>query len=201
MQNKPKISVCIPFHWMKNWSFFLERCLKSIEQQTFKDYEIVLIKHSTMPVTSNKVIQAAHGEIIKVLYMDDFLAHIDALKKIVDNFKEDDQWLVTGCLHEDENGNRGNPHYAEFNDNIHIKNTIGSPSVLTVRNNGHLLFDENLTFYLDCDLYKRYYKKYGPPNILDDLNVVIGIGKHQMTNILTQEEKLKELNYIIKKYE
>ena len=71
----PKVSICIPFHWMENWQFFLTGCLESIEKQTFTDYEIILIKHSTMPVTSNRVIESAKGEIIKVLYMDDWLEH------------------------------------------------------------------------------------------------------------------------------
>ena len=152
-----------------------------------------------MPITSNRVIESAKGELIKILYLDDYFAHEDSLKNIVDNFKEEVNWLVTGCLHDAGFGVE-NPHYAKFNDNIHVENTIGSPSVLTIRNDGHLLFDENLSFYLDCDLYKRYYEKYGSPKILDDLNVIIGVGDHQMTHILTNEEKQKEYNYTIKKY-
>jgi UDP-glucose 6-dehydrogenase len=96
-----KISIVIPFHWMENWPQMMERCLKSIEAQSFKDYEVVLIKHSTMPVTSNRVIESAKGELVKVLYMDDYLAHGNALQEIVDNFSEKTQWLVTGCLHDE----------------------------------------------------------------------------------------------------
>jgi len=200
MQN-PKISCVIPFHWMPKWPFFLERCLKSIEAQTFKDYEIILIKHSTMPITSNAVIQAAKGELIKILYLDDYLAHPNSLKNIVENFDNTYQWLVTGCLHKDEDGKLGRPHLATINENLHIENTIGSPSVLTIRNNGQIFFDENLSFFLDCDLYMRYYKKYGAPKILDDLNVVIGLHQGQTTHLLSDEEKQREFNYSLKKHE
>ena len=36
------------------------------------------------------------------------------------------------------------------------------------------------------------YNKYGKPKILDTINVNLGIGDHQMTHILTNEEKLLE---------
>jgi len=94
------------------------------------------------------------------------------------------------------------PHYPSWNDSIHLgQNTIGSPSVLTIRNDGHLLFDETLSFLLDCDLYKRYYKQYGPPTILKDLNVAIGLHAGQTSNLMPQEEKEKEYKYIMTKYE
>ena len=97
---KPKVSICVPFHWMENWPFFLERCLNSIEKQTFKDYEIILIKHSIMPITSNRVIESATGEIIKVLYMDDWLASPNYLEEISKAFENKDfnAWktLMTG---------------------------------------------------------------------------------------------------------
>src|SRR3990167_247410 len=97
MQN-PKISICIPFHWMKNWSFFLERCLKSIEEQTLTDYEIILIKHSTMPATSNRVIESAKGEIVKVLYLDDWLDSPDYLEQVYNAFRfPDTNWLITAA--------------------------------------------------------------------------------------------------------
>ena len=85
--NRPKISVCIPIHWMKNWQFFLGRCLESIEKQTFTDYEIIITKNGNMAKNTNEAIQKATGDIIKILYMDDYLAHPDSLKNIAENFK------------------------------------------------------------------------------------------------------------------
>src|ERR1700677_4323769 len=94
-----KISIVVPFHWMKDWEFFLNRCLKSIEIQSYKDYEIIFMKVGSMPETSNRVIESAKGEIVKILYMDDYLAHEESLQKIVEVFGES-KWLVTGCLHD-----------------------------------------------------------------------------------------------------
>lgn len=192
-----KISIVIPIHWMDNWQHFLTRCLGSIEKQTFKDYEIILMKVDSMPITSNRVIESAKGEIIKILYMDDYLAHDDALRVIADNFTEDTQWLATGCLHQMGDGIPNTPHYPLWNDEMGKgANSIGSPSVIAIRNQGHLLFDENLSWLLDCDLYTRYYERYGPPKLVNDLNVVMGLGDHQMTNVLTKEQKESEFIYL-----
>ena len=195
-----KISICIPIHWMENWPVLLTRCLASIEMQSFADYEIILVKHSTMPITSNRTIESAKGELVKILYMDDYLTHRDSLKEIADNFKPEDHWLVTGCLH--DNGiDVGNYHEATWTENISTGNNgIGSPSVVTLRKEGRLLFDTTLSFLLDCDLYKRMHTKYGLPKILNTPNVTIGIHAGQTTNTMSEEDKLKEFDYLSKKF-
>ena len=208
MKHTPKVSICIPFHWMRNWQMFLTRCLTSIEQQSFTDYEIVLMKVGTMPVTSNRVIESAKGELIKILYMDDFFAHPDALKNIVENFSGN--WLVTACNHYEEDvfrmvdgemSSTHSTHYPKYSSNIiQGVNTIGSPSVLTIKRETAMLFDEKMSWLLDCDLYARYYEAFGEPTVLNDVNVTIGIGQHQMTNTLTNAEKQAEHDYLLNKY-
>ena len=129
--------------------------------------------------------------------MDDDFAHPHALANIIDNF--DGHWMVTGCLHDD--GKVGNPHFPTYSEDIHTgHNTIGSPSVLVFKREGCLYFDEHLSWLLDCDLYSRYNEAYGPPKVLNDLNVVIGIGDHQTSNTMSEKEKVEEHAYIIKKY-
>src|SRR3990167_5354999 len=103
----PKISIVIPFHWMSNWQFFLTRCLESIEKQTFKDYEVILTKAGSMPVNTNRAVGCARGELVKVLYMDDMFFSENSLREIVDNFKEEDVWMITGC------NTNPHPHWTE----------------------------------------------------------------------------------------
>lgn len=206
MSNKPKISIVVPFHWMTDWHFFLTRCLASIEMQTFTDYEVVLTKRGLMAENTNKAIASASGELIKILYMDDYFSSPDSLQKIVDSFTPTTEWLATGCLHQatskENYEDPHSPHEPEYTDDIHTgNNRIGSPSVITIRNKGHLLFDEKMSFLLDADLYKRYYQKYGPPAILDDLNVVIGLHEGQTSNIMSQAEKQTEFKYMLNKHE
>lgn len=196
MNLKPKISIAVPFYsGMKNAEYFLKRCLESITKQTFKDYEIVVTEDGKMAENTNSAIKKSKGELIKILYMDDFFNDEHSLQDIVDHFSDEDNWLVTGCGHTE-----GGLHFPTYNDQIQIKNTIGSPSVLTIRNDNPLLFDESMTWMLDCDYYKRLYARYGEPKILNTLNVILGTGDHQTTNILSDEIKNNEHEYMLKKH-
>jgi len=220
------ISVCIPTYEMGGvGKEKLKRSLDVLTTQTCKDFEVVISDNSEndeiknlcksseyqslninyfknprkgLAQNTNEAIKHATGEIIKILYMDDYLANDTALGSIKDNFNG--YWLVTGCEH-DDGKHRYNPHYPRYSKKIaRGKNTIGSPSVLSIKNENPLLFDENMTWVLDCDYYKRMYDKYGKPTILNEINVVIGTGKHQMTNILSNTAKIKERYYMARKY-
>ena len=204
MNSHPTISVVVPIHNMKHGDYFLWRLVQSLTSQTFKDYELIITQEGKMAHNTNVGMRKAKGEFIKILYLDDYLAHPNALKEIVDNLG-DAQWLATGCLHqtteEDFYEDPHSPHFPEYTKDISTgNNRIGSPSVITLRNEGKLYFDENMSWLLDADLYQRYYETYGPPKILNDLNVVIGIGDHQMTHNLTPKEKTSEHEYLAKKY-
>lgn len=193
----PKISICIPFHFgMKNWQFFLTRCLESIDSQNFDSYEVILIKHSTMPVTSNRVMDSATGEIVKVLYMDDWIKSPDYLTELYRTFENPNvRWVITSA---------STNKTPTWTDDIETgNNKLGSPSALAFRNDfmEDNFFDENLSWLLDCDLYKRLEKRFGKPTILTHIEVGIGIHEGQATNILTTEEKLNEHKYLQEKYE
>ena len=192
----PKISIVIPIHPMKNGDFFLWRLIQSIMMQSFKDYEIIITQEGLMAENTNAAMKKAQGEIIKIIYLDDYLAHKDSLKVIVDNFG-DSMWLATGCLHDNGDGKLFNPHFPTYSEDIHTgNNTIGSPSVLSLRREGCLYFDTKLSWLLDCDLYQRYNKAYGLPTLVNDLNVVMGLGSHQTTHILKNEVKQWEHDYL-----
>lgn len=192
------ISIIVPVHDMKNKDFFLKRCLDSIRAQSYQDYEIVISENGKgMASNTNAGIKTANGEIIKILFMDDYLAHANSLRDVVRHFKGG--WLVTGCEH--DNGARHNPHFPYYNPDIFLgRNTIGSPSVLAFENLKPLLFNEKLTWLLDCDLYTRLFEKYGEPVILNSINVVIGIGDHQTTHVLSEKVKDREYDYMRNKY-
>lgn len=183
---------------MKDKAYFLKRCLESIHTQTFKDYEIVITERGGMAENTNASILQAQGEYVKILYMDDYFAHDNALQEIVDNLDGCD-WLATGCTHND--GRRlFNEHLPEWNSEIYVRNTIGSPSVITFKNDEPILFDTNMTWMLDCDFYERMYARYGRPKLIDDINVVIGVGEHQATSFLSDELKANEHKMMYEKY-
>ncbi len=197
--SSPKISVCVPAHYaMQNYDFFMERLIRSLDRQTFRDFELVITHDGKMAENSNSAIKKAKGEIIKVLYLDDYLYSTEALQNLADNFTGG--WLATGCVH--DNGEQTfSPHYPTYNTEIQYgNNTVGSPSVVAFENKEPLLFDESLSWLLDCDLYYRLYERYGEPKLLPYLDVGIGVGRHQTTHLMSDKDKVSEFNYLREKH-
>lgn len=194
-----KISIVVPVYGgMKNGEFFYQRLIKSLDSQTYKDWELVVTNEGAMAHNTNEGIKRSKGQLIKILYQDDYFAHNNALQRIVDAFEgSDKQWLVSGCEHDPGT----HTHLPTWSDKlIEGVNTIGSPSVLTIKSGLDTYFDENLGWLLDCDLYHRLNQKFGQPIYLDDVSVAIGVGEHQTTHRMADKEKLKEHYYLKEKY-
>lgn len=184
-----KLSIVIPTHNIPERGEFLQRSLDMLDRQTFRDFEIIITSTGlTMAENINAGIRQAKGELIKFLFMDDMLAHEDALQDIVDNFEG--EWMFTAS------SNNLKPRYT---DDIHLgNNKLGSPSALTILNRDSILFNESMTWLVDCDYYKLMNSLYGEPKIFDGVGVIIGEGPHQETNKIPQEVKDRELEYMKK---
>ena len=193
--NQPKVSIICPIHNMKNGEFFLWRLVNSLTSQTFKDWELVITKDGKMAENTNSGIKRARGELIKILYLDDYFTHEESLWTMVYQFEASRrEWGIVGV------NNNQDP---DWTDDIETgNNKLGSPSALIFKNKfaDNLLFDERLSWLLDCELYKRMYQELGLPVIMPGNFVTLGEGDHQMTNILTYEQKLAEHNLIKQKY-
>lgn len=228
-----KLSVCIPTHEMSGQGhIFLKQSFNILIHQTFKDFDIVISDNAKddsiknvceqykdkldiiyvknpdtekrMGSNINNAIKNATGNIIKILFLDDFLYDNESLEYTVKNFDlEKDCWLVSACEHTTDGTTFIRPFYPRYNKYIHLgKNTISSPSVLAIKNENPLLFDENLSWLIDCDYYKRCYNSFGKPKVLDTITVVNRMGSHQTTHTTaTLELRYKEYKYILNKYE
>ncbi len=185
-----KVSLAIPYHDTPHTAIHLARLLFSISKQTFQDYEIILTKAGKMAENTNEAIRRSKGEFVKIMYIDDCFSHENALKEIVEACTG--YWAIAGA------DNNPNPKWTK--DIETGNNRLGSPSALIFRNENPILFDENMSWMLDCDFYKRLYEKHGKPDILKGNHIGIGIHPGQMSNILTAEEKLAEFNYMKQKY-
>ena len=184
--------------------------MDSIGEQTYKDYEIVVVEEGLMAHNINEGIKRAKGDMIKLMCMDDFFAHPKALQKIAD--VEKGKWVATACTHvaaEDvmvaddliKAGTRFNDHPAEWGDRmLQGYNTIGGLSVIAFPNDNPPQMDGSLSWLIDVDFYEQLKEKFGKPVILKDINVVIGVGFHQTTMLLTDERKLAEEALLRKKY-
>lgn len=189
-------------HDMKNGENFLKRLHDSLERQTHKDWELIVTREGKMAENTNAAIKKARGEIIKILFMDDFFYSPDALKNIEENIGGG--WCASGCVHTTDGDTFFNPHDASYDEAALRQgiNTIGSPSVIAFRNsNNPPLFDENMSWLLDVDFYLRLYDEFGPPKIIPSHDIAMGIGDHQMTNIMSDKDKEWEANYLQSKLE
>lgn len=195
-----RISIAIPIHQTPKTALYLSRLLRSIEIQTFKDYEIIITDEGPMAHNHNAAILKSKGELVQMMQMDDYFYDSFSLQKIVDGFKEDTAWQITACFH-DVRGLVGGLHTPEYTQDIYTgNNRLGSISTLSFRRDKQLLFEEPLSWAVDCDLYYRLYLKYGLPNILNTPNVVIDTRNDRLTHTLSEELKTSEVNYLIKKY-
>lgn len=226
-----KISICIPTFEMHGKGVkFLRNNFDIFISQTFKDFEVIISDHSkndeiyilcseyasmldikyfrninnigNSSANLNNAMSKASGELIKILFQDDFLFKENALFEIVTNFDLSvDSWMVTPSISSEDAINFYNPFYPKYHDKIYLgKNTISSPSVLTIKNDKHLIFDEKLIWLMDVDFYKRYYDKYGLPKVLNTINVVNRIGDHQISNKLKVQRKEAEERYMRTKF-
>lgn len=210
---------------------FLKQSFDILARQSFKDFDVVISDHSRTDVIKdlcdgykgrldiryyrnnekigsssanlNNAIRKATGTLIKILFQDDFLYGENSLQDIANNFDAiKDRWLVTACEHSKDGVNYYRPFYPKYNHKIHLgHNTISSPSVLTIKNEHPLVFDENLTWFMDCDYYKRSHDAFGDPKILNTINVVNRTGAHQVSNTVADKAlRKREYRYIVNKY-
>jgi glycosyltransferase involved in cell wall biosynthesis len=214
---------------------FLDDLLRTIEIQTFKDFEVVISDHSVddkilskvnqfknkfeihyiknennrgnSPSNLNNAINNCSGQIIKIMFQDDFFYDDESLEKINDSLVDSDKmWLLNACNHTMDDGRTFYwDFYPRFNVNLLSGvNTISSPSVVAFKNTVKTRFDENLVYLMDVDFYYAVRDTYGDPIFYDDILIS---NRFPHTNSITNNIKDKSLvmeqeaQYCHKKYE
>ena len=126
------------------------------------------ISHAT-----NQALAMATGEIKKIMFSDDFILTDNLTEELDKAFTPDVQWCVSGFAHTVDDGKTHyNPKLPVYNDRLlEGVNTLSSPSILALRGDLDIQFDENLTMLMDCDMYYRLYKYHGEPAVLQDYHI------------------------------
>lgn len=232
-----KISIAIPT-WECNGrgSEFLDDLLRTIEIQTFKDFEVVISDHSSNddllnvinsfsgkfkilyfknekdrgngPANTNNSIEKCSGDIIKIMFQDDFFYDDESLEKINTQFEQNIEWLMCGSNHTRDDGHSFYwDLYPEWNDNIlNGVNTLGSPSSLAFRKQifKDTKFDPNLVMMMDCDFYYNVKEKYGHPFYYNDILVTNRVHSNQISSRYIEDNYQVKINqellYCKKKY-
>ena len=226
-----KLSIAIPAYEShgRGCEFLLHQ-FEKFNIQTFKDFQIVISDHSinddienlcmlysgilnikylknvnnrgNSSANLNNALKNCDGELIKIIFQDDFLWDQYSLEKTIQYFKQENNWLVSACQHTNDDGKTFNREfYPRYHEKIHLGiNTISSPSVLTIKNKNKIFFDERLIWLMDVDYYKMCYDNFGPPTVLNEITVVNRISKVQLSNNMPEKTKNIELNLMIKKH-
>lgn len=200
----------------------LKRSFDQIKNQTYKDVEIVISDHSiddgvkkicdeyssilnivyiknpldrgNFSSNLNNSIRKASGEIIKLLMQDDYFMGFNDLESTVRIFEDSSvNWVACGC-YSGWSTNDYNTLIPKYDDPSISRgvNTIGSPSVITIRNKNIQYFDEGLSWVVDLDYYKKMYSTFGEPSILAEYSVFVQRHSNQITNTLRDEIKKRE---------
>ena len=234
-----KVSIAIPtWENNGRGAEFLDDLIRTIEIQTLTDYEIIVSDHSednavknvvksyesqginikhvrnnekrgNSPANTNAAIELCTGEIVKIMFQDDFFYDDEALEKIygcLTNVEND--WLVCGCNHTRSDGRDFYWTLMPTWNNEFLKgvNSISSPSVMAFkRDKVTERFDENVSMMMDCEMYYRMEKTHGQPIFLHDDLVTNRVHEGQISmqtyNSTDYADKMeKEIRYCAKKH-
>jgi glycosyltransferase involved in cell wall biosynthesis len=229
-----KISIAIPT-WEFNGKGceFLDDLLRTIEIQYFKDFEVVISDHSkgdelvskidefsdkfdiiyiknknnrgNSPANLNNAIDNCSGEVIKIMFQDDFFYDDEALEKIYYSLIDSDRmWLLNGTNHTQDHGRSFYwDFYPTFNENL-LKgiNTISSPSVVTFKRGSNVRFDESLVYFMDLDYYYGMRETYGEPVYYNDILVSNRVHSNSISSSIINKAQLieKETEFCLKKH-
>ena len=126
----------------------------------------------------------------------------DALEQIARGFDGDAgaRWLLCGSGVSRDGETVGNPMVPLLNDQLRFgRNTVSSPSVLALRAEVGLHFDENLIWLMDVEFYDRCAQQLGAPVILPDVLVANRLHEGQVSARVTKPLRRSELRHVWRK--
>jgi hypothetical protein len=231
MKDDLLVSICIPTYEMNGKGFyFLDLSFSRIYNQTYKKIEVIVSDQSNdysviracskwsdkinikyfkddnrgkSSMNINNALSKANGELVKILFQDDFLLKDDSIEIIVNEYKNSSKkWYVSSSINIDIDGIYDKTINPTYIDDIYLgENTIGSPSVIIYKNEkDYVKFDDDLVWLMDCDYYKRLFDKYGDPHIINDVLVGIRVWDSSYTNLINDDIKEEEKEKLISKY-
>ena len=213
-----KMSIAIPtYEYNGRGVRYLSDLFRSIKSQTLKDVEIVVsdqskdgkimefcldnifdlnvryIKNSkgrgNAALNTNNAMEYCTGEVVKLIYMDDFFYSNDALQLTYDTLiKSDKMWLVCGTNHTRDDGQTfDTPLVPRWNDRMlkaRGNNTMSGTSVISYRNkNMKVRWDPKTFGLLDIDFYHSLRGEYGDGVYLS--NILVTQRVNNVDNIIS----------------
>ena len=208
---------------------YLEESFRALKKQNLTDFEVIVADQSVnndifklckvwckrltlhhywnrdgkrqASANVNFAFGKARGAVYKVLFQDDFILSKTVLQDIVDAFeREEAMWLLKGSGVTRDGRTIERPMVPRLTPKLHFgKNTVSSPSVLAFRASSEHIFDENLIWLMDVELYTRLWKDYGDPIILPDTLIANRLHADQVSQKVDRNIQKRELDYVLRK--
>ncbi|WP_299842486.1 glycosyltransferase family A protein [uncultured Roseovarius sp.] len=208
---------------------FLAASFDRLQNQSFTDFEVVVSDQSDSDgvaqvcarygqdltirrvdfrdgprqssANANNAMRHASGRILKILFQDDFLCRDDALEQIAGGFDDPARrWLLCGSGVCRDGVKVEKPMVPRLNARLRFgRNTVSSPSVLAIRAEVGLHFDENLIWLMDVEFYDRCAQQLGAPVILPEMLVANRLHEGQVSAIVTKSRRRAELRHVWRK--
>ncbi len=222
----PHLSLCIPAYSMGGaGAAFLSQSFEVLASQSFDDFEVVVSDQSDDGAVAavceaysdrlsvrhiwnrdgkrqasanvNKAMRHAEGEIVKILFQDDYLNGDRALEIIVNAIGSAGKWHLCGSGVSRNGGAVERAMVPRLTSKLKFgKNTVSSPSVLAMRRSCLEFFDEDLIWLMDVDLYQRLWDHLGDPVISPETLVVNRIHSGQVSASVSAELRRQELRHM-----
>lgn len=149
----------------------------------------------------NNAMRHASGRVLKVLFQDDFLCDDTALEQIAAAFDgASERWLLCGSGVSRDGARVEAPMVPRLNSRLRFgRNTVSSPSVLAIRAEVGLHFDEGLIWLMDVEFYDRAAEALGPPIILPATLVANRLHAGQVSAGVSKPLRRRELRHVWRK--
>jgi hypothetical protein len=219
-----KISVLVPAYEMFGYgAAFLRQSFELLERQDYKNFEIVVgdqsndrgvadlckawsgrlaIKHVDTgfcrgnPSSNLNAAQVyADGEIVKLLFQDDFLLNSKAMGLIAKGFDDAPgrSWLISGFAHSHDAVLTHRPFLPVTNERMSYgANTVGPPSAMAIRRRNYVAFNPDSAWLMDVAVYSEALKRLGPPITVAETSVISREWARQNTHELSSASKRRE---------
>lgn len=218
------ISIVIPCYGMNGKGIeFIKNNINHILNQDYQDYEIIISDNSMdcniceairnldnrikyfkniqkfgSSANTNYGISKCTGDLIKIIFQDDFLYSKNCLSQLaIQSKKTNAKWFIYPRIQ--KNGNKIsqiiNPYFNPYI--LQGFNTISAPSVIAFKKQDKVRFNEQLIWYMDVYFYYEMFMEFGYPEIIN--NAIIGINEWegQVGKFITNEINYKEKTHII----
>ena len=200
---KEGVSICIPAYNNKE---YVRRLLNSIQIQTYRDYEVVITDDSSGQEVEQVVAEYAVNMSIRYYRNGSPLGPTRNNNRAISLAEKK---YVKIMHHDDGQGKSSYEHIrrdqaeslARDWRNLYFGNWIGAPSVTIFRNKGWL-FDKNLVWRVDCELYMRILSENYQFEYTELPLIYLGTSDTQLTKSCREDNKLMydEQKYIYRKY-